>query len=126
MVRLIVMEQGFIDKADSFVLEALESHRERLIPLFIKSYACSAQCYEEAHSLEDAAKCAQPCNDEAKRLGAELQPWIESFTNHLGVCKTQCAGQDISCFTPCLQQRKEDPKHTSQLAFIVKAFFTFS
>lgn len=126
MVRLIVMEQDFIDKADTFVLEALENHRDQLIPLFVKSYDCSARCYEEAKSLEDAVRCAQPCSDEAKRLGKELHPWIESFTNHLGECKTECAGQDHSCFSPCLTRKKEDPKHISQLAFIVKAFFTFS
>lgn len=126
MVRLIVMEQDFIDKVDSFVLQALETHREKLIPMFIKSYDCSARCYEESKNLEDAAKCAQPCNDEAKRLGGELHPWIESYTKHLSLCKGECMGKDRACFSTCLEHRKEDPKLLAQLAFIVKAFFTFS
>ena len=126
MARLIVMEQNFLDQADHYVLEALETHRERLIPMFVKSYSCSAQCYEESKSLEEAAECAKPCNDEAKRLGAELGPWVESYTKHLGICKTECAGKDDSCFSACFQSRKADPKHLAQLAFIVKAFFTFS
>jgi hypothetical protein len=126
MVRLIVMEQDFIDKVDAFVLQALETHREQLIPLFIKSYDCSARCYEESKSLDDAAQCAQPCSNEAKRLGAELHPWIESYSKHLSLCKAECDGKDLACFSTCLTHKKEDPKLLAQLAFIVKAFFTFS
>lgn len=123
MVRLIEMDKDFLDQADDYVIEALETHRSRLIPLFQKSYDCSARCYEESSDLEAAMKCAGPCNNDAKRLGEELRPWIDSYVKHLGICKKECLGKEMTCVTTCLDHKKADQKLLAQLAFIVKAFF---